>query len=88
MAAKTKLFIFFPFAARSPLAACRVNVFCMAGHVTKPTNHVHLVAAIRRGSRDNNNILFFSKSGLDRAKINKIECGLLEIVQRWLPLRM
>ena len=47
-----------------------------------------LVAAIRAGSRDNNNILFFSKSGLDRAKINKIECGLLEIVQRWLPLRM
>ena len=88
MAAKTKLSIFFSFAARSPLAACRVNIFWMVGHVTKATNHVPLVAAIRAGSRDNNNILFFSKSGLVFAKIDKIECGLLEIVERWLPLRM
>jgi len=85
MAAKTKLFIFF---VRCALAARRVNIFWMVGHVAKPTNHVPLVAAIRAGSRDNNNILFFSKSGLVFAKIDKIECGLLEIVQRWLPLRM
>ena len=56
--------------------------------MTTPTNHVPLVAAIRAGSRDNNNILFFSKSGLVFAKIDKIECGFLEIVQRWLPLGM
>ena len=56
--------------------------------MTKPTNHVPLVAAIRAGSRDNNNILFFGKSGLVFAKIDKIECGFLEIVERWLPLRM
>ena len=56
--------------------------------MTTPTNHVPLVTAIRAESRDNKCMLFFSKSGLDCAKINKIECGFLEIVQRWLPLGM